>query len=112
MDNADPRSAQALPTEQDAARCVRPADEDLPHVQAGLAEAGVAKEWIGHPNAIRPRGPVAARRRDLPYRLFWHRKAPFSGRWLLGRSRLILRRALDAGTWSQLVTLLDGARQR
>jgi hypothetical protein len=31
---------------------------------------------------------------------------------LLGRSRLILRRALDADTWSQLVTLLDGARQR
>jgi len=31
---------------------------------------------------------------------------------LLGRSRLILRRALDADTWSQLVTLLDGVRQR
>lgn len=31
---------------------------------------------------------------------------------LLGRSRLILRRALEAGTWSQLVTLLDGVRQR
>lgn len=31
---------------------------------------------------------------------------------LLGRSRLILRRALDTGTWSQLVTLLDGVRQR
>jgi hypothetical protein len=31
---------------------------------------------------------------------------------LLGRSRLILRRALDAHTWSQLVTLLDGVRQR
>jgi len=31
---------------------------------------------------------------------------------LLGRRRLILRRALDADTWSQLVTLLDGVRQR
>jgi hypothetical protein len=31
---------------------------------------------------------------------------------VLGRSRLILRRAVDAGTWSQLVTLLDGVRRR
>ena len=31
---------------------------------------------------------------------------------LPGRSRLILRRALDADTWSQLVTLLDGVHQR
>ena len=31
---------------------------------------------------------------------------------LLGRSRLILRRALDPDTWSQLVALLDGVRQR
>lgn len=31
---------------------------------------------------------------------------------LLGRRRLILRRALDADTWSQLITLLDGVRQR
>jgi hypothetical protein len=31
---------------------------------------------------------------------------------LLGRSRLILRRALDEGTWSQLVTLLGGVRPR
>jgi hypothetical protein len=31
---------------------------------------------------------------------------------LLGRSRLILRRALDAGTWSQLVSLLDSVLQR
>jgi hypothetical protein len=31
---------------------------------------------------------------------------------LPGRSRLILRRALDAGTWSQLVTLLDGVQKR
>jgi hypothetical protein len=31
---------------------------------------------------------------------------------LLGRSRLILRRALDADTWSQLLTLLAGIRQR
>jgi hypothetical protein len=30
---------------------------------------------------------------------------------LLGRSRLILRRALDASTWNQLVTVLDGTRQ-
>ncbi len=31
---------------------------------------------------------------------------------LLGRRRLILRRALDADTWSQLLALLDGVRQR
>lgn len=31
---------------------------------------------------------------------------------LLGRSRLILRRALDTDTWSQLVALLDGLRRR
>jgi len=30
---------------------------------------------------------------------------------LLGRSRLILRRALDVDTWSQLLTLLDSVRQ-
>jgi hypothetical protein len=29
---------------------------------------------------------------------------------ILGRSRLILRRALDANTWSQLVSLLGGLR--
>jgi hypothetical protein len=30
---------------------------------------------------------------------------------LPGRSRLILRRALDDGTWTQLVTLLSSVRE-
>lgn len=43
MDTSDPRNAQALPTAQGAARRVRPADEDLLHIQAGLAEAATGQ---------------------------------------------------------------------
>jgi hypothetical protein len=41
MATPDPSSAPAAPTEQGAARRVRPADDDLVHIQAGLAEVAV-----------------------------------------------------------------------
>jgi hypothetical protein len=36
-------SAPAAPTEQGAARRVRPGDDDLAHIQAGLAEVAAGK---------------------------------------------------------------------
>ena len=39
MATPEPSSAPDAPTEQGAAHRVRPADDDLVHIQAGLAEA-------------------------------------------------------------------------
>jgi predicted transcriptional regulator len=43
MATPEPISAPAAPTEQGAARRVRPADDDVAHIQAGLAEAAAGK---------------------------------------------------------------------
>ena len=43
MATREPSSAPAAPTEQGAAGRVRPADDDVAHIQAGLAEAAAGK---------------------------------------------------------------------
>lgn len=43
MASPEPSSAPAAPAEQGAACRVRPAEDDLPHIQAGLAEAAAGK---------------------------------------------------------------------
>jgi hypothetical protein len=43
MARPEPSSPPAAPTEQASVRRVRPAAEDLAHIQAGLAEAAAGK---------------------------------------------------------------------
>jgi hypothetical protein len=43
MATPEPSSAPAAPTEQGAARRVRPADNDVADIQAGLAEAAAGQ---------------------------------------------------------------------
>jgi len=51
MATREPSSAPAEPTEQGAPRRVRPADDDVAHIQAGLAEV-VAVAPANHAPAI------------------------------------------------------------